>query len=55
MFDMISKLISWLFGIFDAMSESEKKKIINIIVDAFELILRSYYRAKKAGVYNNEF
>ena len=47
MFDILSRIVLWLFNIWSNIPEELKKNIINTIVDAFEDIFREFYRSTK--------
>jgi len=44
---MFMWLFNWFFGIWDKLPESNKEKIITMIIDIFEDILRKFYRDEK--------
>jgi hypothetical protein len=49
MFDWLVSLFKWLLGIWSGLPESTKEKIINLIVETFDEILRAFYRSEKKG------
>jgi hypothetical protein len=47
MLELIQKFFSWLSSLWGKVPESLKEKIITIIIDSFEEILRAYFRDNK--------
>lgn len=41
---LLGLLVQWLFKIWDRLDDSTKKLIIDKVVEAFEEILRAFYR-----------
>lgn len=47
MISILQKIFSFFASIWGGLSNEQKDKIISIIVDAFEIIFRKYYRDSK--------
>lgn len=49
MFEWLSGLFNWLIGLWERIPDSVKEKIIDMIVETFDAIIREFYRSKRAG------
>lgn len=49
MFSWLMNLFTWLVGIWSKLPDSAKEKIIDLIVETFDAILRAFYRSEKKG------
>ena len=47
MLKLLLNLFNWVLGIWNNLPDSTKEKIIDIIVETFESIFRSYYHSEK--------
>ncbi|CAB3648915.1 Uncharacterised protein [Achromobacter spanius] len=47
MFGWFLSLISSLFGFWEKLPDSTKKKVVDATVDAFDYVFRSYYKSQK--------
>lgn len=48
MFGWIFKLFTWLTGLWGQLPDHVKERIINIIVESFEILFREFFRSKKS-------
>lgn len=45
MFTKILNLFSWLFSLWNNLSDEDKEKIVDMIVDSFTHIFKAFYRS----------
>jgi hypothetical protein len=43
----LSELIQWFQKIWNGLDESTKRQIIKVVIDAFDALLRGFYRKSK--------
>jgi hypothetical protein len=53
MFKWLKSILVYFYGIWEKFPDSYKEKIIDLIVEAFDTILREYFRSNKKES-NNE-
>jgi hypothetical protein len=49
MFGWLSKLYNWITGFWKALPEPIKEKIIDAIIESFEIFLRAFYKNQKGN------
>lgn len=49
MLETLQNVVSWLFGQWNKVPDTEKARIIKFIVESFDAILRAFYNSSKAG------
>lgn len=47
MLEFLTKLFGWILGCWGAIPDTLKEKIINIIVESFDSILRAFFKSAK--------
>ena len=47
MLKWLSEIFSWIFKFWSGLPDETKENIINIVVEAFDALLKSYYRDTK--------
>lgn len=47
-FDFIAKILGWLLSFWKDLSPEAKEKIINLAVEAFESVFRSFFKSQEA-------
>lgn len=48
MLELWTKLVGWILSLWGSIPDAAKEKIINIIVESFDSILRAFFKSAKS-------
>ncbi len=46
---LITKIFSFILSIWTSLSDEQKEKIINLIIDSFDVVFRKFFQENKKG------
>lgn len=49
MFDWLKSLMAWTIGLWTSLPEASREKVIGLIVETFDTLLRAFYQASKTN------
>lgn len=53
MFDWLKSLMAWVIGLWVSLPEASREKIIELIVETFDTLLRAFFQASKKNPEQN--